>query len=81
MDQHDELPEAEEPRMLRPLWRLLLDVQGPGTTRLQPAECRALLEFLVEELVAGCGLDVLQPLMDCCLRQMPLKQWPGDAGV
>ncbi|MFQ5813209.1 MAG: hypothetical protein ACE5I2_08495 [Anaerolineae bacterium] len=60
--------------MPRPLWRVLLDMQRQDPTPLTEAECVAVLEFLAEELAAGCDPRVLQPLIDRCLVEIPRRR-------
>lgn len=60
--------------MERPLWRLLLDIQGPEPPPLAETECFALLEFLLEGLAAGCDPQTLRPVMARCLASVP-KDW------
>ncbi|MEE8391126.1 MAG: hypothetical protein V3S14_10065 [Anaerolineae bacterium] len=55
----------------RPLWRVLLDMQGSESALLTEVECFALLEFLAENLAAGCDPQRLQPLIGRCLAQIP----------
>lgn len=57
--------------MERPLWRVLLDIQGPEPAPLTEAECFAVLEFLAEQRAAGCDPRTLQPLVERCLAQIP----------
>jgi len=58
--------------MQRPLWRILMDMQKSEPTPLSQAECTALLEFLVEEVMVGADPEALKPLIARCLAQMPL---------
>jgi len=57
--------------MERPLWRLLLDMQGPEPPPLTEVECFALLEFLMEELAAGRDPQTLRPVIERCLTRIP----------
>ncbi len=58
--------------MQRPLWRILMDMQQSEPTPLSEAECVDLLEFLAEEVMAGCDPETLRPLIARCLAQMLL---------
>ncbi|MFQ5812184.1 MAG: hypothetical protein ACE5I2_03180 [Anaerolineae bacterium] len=59
--------------MQRPLWRILMDMQKSEPTPLTEAECVALLEFLAEEVMAGCDPETLKALIARCLAQTPLR--------
>lgn len=67
---------ARRPIMQRPMWRILLDTQGQVATPLNRVECFALLEFLVDEILAGCDPETLKPMLDRCLTSIS-EHWPG----